>query len=290
MPLRPFGGGRRMHRPNNLDGRVRILSLVCGDLEVFDFAGQARVGLGGAEEALRRNGDILKTGFFDRGHIFLAAGCGRKPYAPEGVLQEVRGDRTPDDQIGDAHSAAGPEDPANFAECRELIRAVVDDAIADDDIDGIVGDGQSLDGALFELKVGVVAAAGIIRGFLDHFGRGVHAEDLSGFADRPSGKKGIQTSTAADIQDRLARLQASNGRRVAASQAHNGPGRHEGELGVGVSDGPGLFDGIEATALPLGGWSGAFGQVAILIAHAYAMIVALRHVWTPLPSDCLIGY
>jgi hypothetical protein len=60
-------------------GGITGLFFECGDLEVFDFSGQARVGLGGGGEALRKDGDISESGFVDRIEVLLAAGCCGKP-------------------------------------------------------------------------------------------------------------------------------------------------------------------------------------------------------------------
>src|SRR5690348_18074745 len=59
----------------------------------------------------------------------------------------------PRDNIGDGEAAAGLEDAKGFAEDLILVGGKIDDAIGDDDVDGIIGQGDVLDFAFEEFDV-----------------------------------------------------------------------------------------------------------------------------------------
>jgi hypothetical protein len=71
--------------------------------------------------------------------LILLEGAGDAADPEFHALANVSGDFTANDDIGDCQTAAGPEDAEGFTEDAILVARQIDDAVGDDDVDGVVG-------------------------------------------------------------------------------------------------------------------------------------------------------
>ena len=65
--------------------------------------------------------------------------------------------------VADAQAAAGAQDPERLGEDARLVGGQVDDAVGDDDVDLLVGQGDVLDVAVQEAGIGDAACAALAR-------------------------------------------------------------------------------------------------------------------------------
>src|SRR6266850_7298882 len=95
------------------------------------------------------------------------------------TLANVSGDFTANDDIGDCQTTAGPEDAEGFTEDAILVDRQIDDAVGDDDVDGVVGKRNVFNGALQKLDVFDAGFFLVFAGEGEHFVSHVKTE---GFA------------------------------------------------------------------------------------------------------------
>jgi hypothetical protein len=86
-----------------------------------------------------------------------------------------------------------------------------------------------------KFHVGRAGLGGVLAGLLQHLVRHVDADDATGGAHLPRGKKAIEAGAAAEIDDHLAGLERRDRLRVAAAEAEIGAVGDRGEFGVGIA-------------------------------------------------------
>ena len=99
-----------------------------------------------------------------------------------------------------------------------LVAGQVDDAVRDDDIDGVVGQRDGLDLALQELDILDARLLLVFAGERQHFVGHVEAVGLARGADAARRKQHVDAAAGAEVEHGLAGLQLGERRRVAAAE------------------------------------------------------------------------
>ena len=123
------------------------------------------------------------------------------------------------DHVADGEAAAGAQHPRRLGEDGGLVGAEVDDAVADDHVDRVIGQRDVLDRALDELDVldpslGLVAARQV-----EHLVGHVEAIGLAGRTDPPSREQDVDPAAGAQVEHRLALVELGDSGRVATAEA-----------------------------------------------------------------------
>ena len=145
--------------------------------------------------------------------------------------------------IGNGKTAAGLQHAKRLAQDAVLVGGEVDDAVGDDDVDGVVRKRDILDLAFEELDVVSGHLALIFPRERQHLIRHVEPVGLACRAHPASRKKDIDSTTGPEIEHVLSRLEFGQCGRVAAAQGRQqcrfGKGFHLGlvvEIGCNGTD------------------------------------------------------
>src|SRR5262249_48835045 len=142
------------------------------------------------------------------------------------VSQDVPGEvfrqRSFQRDVADGDTAAGPEDAEHFAEDGELIGGEIDDAVADEAIDGCIGQRQPVDGGEVELDVRQPLFGRVAPRRVNHLRRHVHADGFAGRADLGRRQQYVDAAAATEVHDGFAGAQTGESGRVAAGEAEVG--------------------------------------------------------------------
>src|SRR6267378_3307855 len=115
--------------------------------------------------------------------LVLLEGAGDAANPEFHALANVGGDFTANDDIGDGEAAAGPEHAESFTEDAILVAREIDDAVGDDDVDGIVGKRNVFNGALQKLDVFDAGFFLVFAGEGEHFVSHVQTKGFAGGAN-----------------------------------------------------------------------------------------------------------
>ena len=106
---------------------------------------------------------------------------------------------------------------------RSLSRGQVDDAVRDDDIDGVVGERDGLDLAFQKLDVLDARLLLVFAGERQHLVRHVEAVSFARGADAARGKQHVDAAARAQVEDGLARPATGRARWGCRSRARQAP-------------------------------------------------------------------
>ena len=112
----------------------------------------------------------------------------------------------------------GSQHAEGFAQHAVLVGGEIDDAVGDDDVDGVVGQRDVLDFALQELDVVDAGLALVFAGKREHVVGHVEAVGFAGRADAPGGEQHVDAAAGAEIEHGLAGLEFDERGGVAAAE------------------------------------------------------------------------
>ena len=139
-------------------------------------------------------------------------------------LEHFRRQRFDQRHVGHGDASAGFQHARHFAPDLRLVGRKVDDAVGNDGVHGIVGDGQMLDFAKAEFDVVQAGFLPVMRDVVarlaEHFRRHVHADGAAGGANFASGDEHVETAAAAEIEHGFAGLQRGERGGIAAGKPH----------------------------------------------------------------------
>ena len=139
------------------------------------------------------------------------------------LWRTVVGNLAANDDVGDGEAAAGAEHAKGFAQDAILVGGEIDDAVGDDDVDGVVGQGNVFDLALEELDVGDAGLALVFAREGEHVVGHVEAVGFAGGADALCGEQHVDAAAGAEIEYGLAGPQFDErGWIAAAERGENG--------------------------------------------------------------------
>ena len=101
---------------------------------------------------------------------------------------------------------------------RSLSRGQVDDAIGDDHIDRVVGQGDVFDFAFQKLHILDAGLALVLAGERQHFIGHIEAVGFAGRADAPRREQHVDAAAGAEIEHRFARIELRQRRGIAAAE------------------------------------------------------------------------
>ena len=139
-----------------------------------------------------------------------------------------------EDDVGRPQPPARLQHAMSLAQDGVLVGREVDDAVGDDDVERRVGEGHVLHLAEAEAHVLGADAAGVATGKLDHVGAHVEADDAALRAHLLRREEAVEAAAAAQVEHRLALVQAGDGRRVAAAERREDVLRQVAQLFGGV--------------------------------------------------------
>ena len=109
-------------------------------VDVEAFGGEEVAGVVDVVDAGGLDVDVGEAGAGEFGGVFGFFESAGDAAGPEfDVAADFGGDLAADDDVGDGEAAAGLEDAEGFGEDAVLVGGEVDDAVGDDDVDGVVG-------------------------------------------------------------------------------------------------------------------------------------------------------
>src|SRR5882724_11220262 len=177
--------------------------------------------------------------------VFVLLECAGDAADPElHAFANVSRNFTANNDVGDGKAAAGLEDAEGFAEDAVFVAGKIDDAVGDDDVDGVVRQRNVFDGTLEEFDVFDAGFYLVFAGEGEHFVGHVQTVGFAGGADAFCGEDDINAAAGAEIENDFAGLKLCEGCRIAAAErSSNGFFRERGFFGVVVEI---LGDGIAA--------------------------------------------
>ena len=123
-----------------------------------------------------------------------------------------------DNHVGDSETAAGLENAESLAQHPVFVGGKIYHAIGNDDIDGVVGQGNAFDLALEKFDVLNAGLALVLPGEGQHFIGHVEAVSLAGGTDALGGKQHVDAASRAEIEHGFTGIELGQCGRVAASQ------------------------------------------------------------------------
>jgi len=124
--------------------------------------------------------------------------------------------------VGDIHAAAGFEDAVGFGEDLGFIGCEVDDAVADDHVDGGRVYREVVDVAEAEFDVGESEVCGVRACLFDHRFGHVDADDGAGRSDFLGGEEAVEAGAGSEVEDGFSGFQGAERGGVAAAEAEVG--------------------------------------------------------------------
>ena len=132
------------------------------------------------------------------------------------------------DHVADREAPAGAQDARGLAQDLRLVAGEVDDAVADDDVDAVVGKRDVLDVALQELGVLGARLVRVAPGQLEHLVGHVEADRPAGRAYPPCRDEDVGAGPRTEVEHRLALVQIGDGGRHSAPEGR-------GDRGLGAA-------------------------------------------------------
>src|SRR5882724_636412 len=178
--------------------------------------------------------------------VFVLLECAGNAAHPEfHALANGSGDFTANDDIGDGETAAGFQHAEGFAEDTILVAGKIDDAVGDDDVDGVVRQRDVFNDALEKFNVFDAGFFLVLAGEREHFVGHVQTVGFAGGADSSRGEDDVNAAAGAEIEDDFAGLELREGGWIsAAERGSDGFFRYRSFFGVVVE----IFrDGVAAT-------------------------------------------
>src|SRR5271157_719102 len=162
------------------------------------------------------------------------------------------------DNVGNGQAAAGFENAEGFGQYAVLVGREVDDAIGNNDIDRVVGQGNVFDFAFEELGVVHAGLLFVLVGEGQHFVGHVEAVGFAAGRDAPRREQDVDAAAASEVEDCFAGFQFGQRGGVAAAERgqHGGLGELAGLFGVVEVAGDGV------AAIEAGGGRSATGTAA----------------------------
>ena len=139
------------------------------------------------------------------------------------------------DDVGDGEAPARLEHACGLAQDLGLVGGEVDDAVRQDDVDGVRGERDGFDVALEPVDVGDAGLGLVGAGEVEHLVGHVEAVGGAGGADAAGGEQDVDAAARAEVEHDLAGGEVGHRGRVAAAER----GEHRGlrelvALAVGV--------------------------------------------------------
>src|SRR5258708_4309230 len=192
-------------------------------------------------------GDIFKAVDIDEFEVgFFPDGAGYATGIHFGGFLDLLGKSADQDDIGDAEMSSGFEDAEHFLDDAVFVGDEVEDAIADDDVGDVGGDGHFFDVALPEFYVVVAELFGVGAGFVDHGGGEVDADDFAGVSGFGPGDEAVVAGAGAQVDDDVAFFDFGELGGEAAAEAQVGVGVVAFEVAVVVGHDVVYFGGAAA--------------------------------------------
>lgn len=141
-----------------------------------------------------------------------------------------------DDNIGDTDASARLEHPEDFTVDAGFVGGKIDDAVGDDHIGGVVGNGQIFDFSQTKFHIAKAVFFGKAAGEGKHFVGHIDTDDLSAPAGQMGCQKAVEAGSTAEVYDHLARLYRNNAEGVPAPQSEVGFFGSKGDFLRGVAD------------------------------------------------------
>ena len=141
-----------------------------------------------------------------------------QPTQSEHALTNFRQDLAARDDVGDSEAAAGLQNAEGFAQNSVLVGGKIDDAVGDDDVDGIVGQRNAFDFAFQEFDIVDARLPLVLVRKREHLVGHVEAIGFAGGADTSGGEQDIDTATGTKIEHSFSRLQLSQSGWIAAAE------------------------------------------------------------------------
>ena len=177
----------------------------CDRGRIGTLIGQENASLVPVEDPGGPHVDVGEPGGDEPGAILgLFHGSGKTRGPQRHAVAQLGGNRPPHDDVGDRQPTSRPQDSEYFAEHPILVDRQVDDAVGDDDINGLVGERDALDLPLEELHVRGPGLASVASGQLQHLIGHVQPVDMAAQAHPLSAEKYISTPTRPQVQDGFA--------------------------------------------------------------------------------------
>src|ERR1017187_2962956 len=251
-----FGGG--LHGAD--EGAHEFSVDFGGDgLHVDARLGEELAGVLDAVDAGGFDGDLVEAGGGQLGALFVLFERAGNAADPEQDALAVFGKHLAfGDDVGNDQPAAGLEDAEGFGQNAVFVGGEVNDAIGNDDIHRVGGQGNVLDLAFEELDVVDAGLAFVFVSESQHFIGHVEAVGFAAGRHAPGGEQDVDAAAASEIEDRFAGLQFGQRGGVAAAQRGQHGGLGELAFLFGVVEIAG--DGI--AAIQAGGGGSAAGTSA----------------------------
>src|SRR6185369_6647339 len=165
------------------------------------------------------DGDICENRFEGDAHIIVKQfSAGDTPDVCAYVPADVFGECSQQHDVADCEVSSRFEDAKHFTKYGRLVRAEVDDAVRDNEIDGIIVNGNVFDLTLTELNVSRAEFCRVFAGAREHVIRHVNADDMTGRANLIPSKECVETCAASEIKHRHTELNLRQGKRIAATE------------------------------------------------------------------------
>src|SRR5437899_2778666 len=136
----------------------------------------------------------------------------------ENTLADLRKHLAPYNDVRDGETASGLEDTKGFTQDTILIGGEINYAVGNDDIDGVVGQGDVFDLTFEKLDVFNSGLALVFASKGQHFVRHVQAVGLAGWPHTHGRKQHVDASAGAKVEDRFAGVELGKCGRVAAAE------------------------------------------------------------------------
>src|SRR5882672_10041924 len=236
---RGFGGANEGADEFAVDERCDFFDVEAGGSKKFagfiDFVNASGLDVHGFE-----------TGGIKLVAVFVLLECAGDAADPEfHTFANVSGDFTANDDIGDGKAAAGFQHAEGFAEDTILVAGKIDDAVGDDDVDGVVRQRNVFDGAFQKLDIFDAGFFLVLAGKREHFVGHVQTVSFAGRADSSRGEDDVDAAAGSEIKNDFTGLELrESGWIAAAERGSDRFFRERGLLGVVVEI---LGDGVAAT-------------------------------------------
>src|SRR6266404_5316592 len=140
----------------------------------------------------------FKTGGIKLVAVFVLLECAGDAADPEfHTFANVSGDFTANDDIGHGKAAAGFQHAEGFAEDTILVAGKIDDAVGDDDVDGVVRQRDVFNDALEKFNVFDAGFFLVLAGEREHFVGHVQTVGFAGGADSSPGEDDVNAAAGA---------------------------------------------------------------------------------------------
>src|SRR5436190_7334693 len=206
--------------------------------------------------------------------IFIFFQCARDAADPEfHTLANIRGNVAANDNIGYREASAGLENAKRFGKDAVLVARKIDDAIGDNDVDGVIRQRNVFNGAFQKLDVRDAGLFLILPGQGQHFVGHVQAISFARGPDAFGRKDDVNAAAGAKVEHHFAGLELSEGRGIATAERSGHSFFGQGALfRVAVKvfgDGVAAAERRASAAASGAPARGAFGGLAVFLLHRF---------------------